>query len=60
MRRANAEYLKSVFADAEVNIVPGGEHALPVVVPELIDMAVERIYRFLLARNGRKTKVLEL
>ena len=40
VRSENAAYLKSVFPDAAVTIVPGGEHALPIRVPELIDMAV--------------------
>jgi len=40
VRPNNAEFLKGVFPQATVTMVPGNEHALPVVVPELIDRAV--------------------
>ena len=43
VRAENAAYLKSVFSGAEVTMVPGSEHALPIMVPELIDSAVARI-----------------
>ncbi len=42
VRSENAAYLKNLFPDAEVTMVPGSEHALPVAIPELIDAAVER------------------
>lgn len=41
VRPENASWLKSLFADAAVTILPGGEHALPVLIPDLIDRAVE-------------------
>lgn len=37
VRATNAEFLKSVFSQAKVTIVPGTEHALSIVIPELID-----------------------
>ena len=40
VRSSNAEYLKSVFPNAAVTILAGGEHALPVAAPDLIDTAV--------------------
>ena len=40
VRPNNAEFLKRVFPQAKVTIVPGGEHVLPIRVPELIDKAV--------------------
>ena len=40
VRPSNAEFLKQVFPQAKVTMVPGGEHVLPVTVPELIDGAV--------------------
>ena len=40
VRRENAEFLRSVLPNSSVEVVPGGEHALPVSVPELIDAAV--------------------
>ncbi len=43
VRSANAVFLKSVFPQAEVTMVPGGEHALPIVVPEQIDAAVASV-----------------
>ena len=43
VRPNNAEFLKGVFPQAKVTMVPGNEHVLPVTVPELIDEAVEEI-----------------
>ena len=43
VRAGNAAYLASLFPGAEVNRIPGAEHALPVLVPELIDAAVARL-----------------
>lgn len=43
VRAANAEFLKSVFPQAAVTMVPGGEHALPITIPEAIDAAVEEV-----------------
>ena len=40
VRPSNAEFLKQVFPQAEVTMVPGNEHVLPIAVPELIDAAV--------------------
>ena len=40
VRPSNAEFLKEVFPQAKVTMVPGSEHVLPVTVPELIDAAV--------------------
>ena len=40
VRPNNAEFLKRVFPQAKVTLVPGGEHVLPVTVPEQIDRAV--------------------
>ena len=41
----NAAFLKGVFPQAEVTMVPGNEHVLPIKVPELIDAAVNGILR---------------
>ena len=43
VRPSNAEFLKQVFPQAKVTMVPGSEHVLPITVPELIDEAVEEI-----------------
>ena len=43
VRPENAAFLKSVFPQAEVVMVPGAEHVLPVTVPERISAAVRRI-----------------
>ena len=40
VRPSNAEFLKRVFPQAKVTMVPGNEHVLPITVPELIDEAV--------------------
>lgn len=40
VRPSNADFLKAVFPQARVTIVPGTEHVLPVTVPEQIDAAV--------------------
>lgn len=40
VRPSNAEFLKQVFPQAKVTMVPGNEHVLPIRVPELIDEAV--------------------
>ena len=42
VRASNAAFLKEVFPQAVVEIVPGGEHALPVSIPERIEAAVAR------------------
>ena len=34
VRAENAAYLKSIFPQASVTIVPGSEHALPIIIPE--------------------------
>ena len=43
VRPSNAEFLKTVFPQAEVTIVPGAEHVLPVSIPERIDVAVSDV-----------------
>lgn len=45
VRPANADFLKAVFPQATVTYVPGGEHVLPVSIPERIDEAVERMFK---------------
>lgn len=50
VRSENAAWLKTIFPDAAVTILPGGEHALPVLIPDLIDRAVEGM----LENNGRR------
>ena len=40
VRPGNAEFLKKVFPQAKVTMVPGNEHVLPIRIPELIDAAV--------------------
>ena len=40
VRPHNAAYLKSIFPQAEVTMVPGAEHVLPITAPEMIDAAV--------------------
>ena len=51
VRAENAAYLKSVFPQANVRVVPGSEHALPIFIPELIDEAVDSCVR--LAASGQ-------
>ena len=41
VRPENAAWLKTVFPQAAVTIVPGTEHALPIFIPEKIDDAVD-------------------
>ena len=43
VRPGNAAFLKRVFPEAEVTMVPGGEHVLPVTIPERIDAAVAKV-----------------
>ena len=45
VRAANADYLKKIFPQATVHIVPGTEHALPIFIPEQIDEAVDTCLR---------------
>ena len=45
VRPSNAEFLKEVFPQAKVTMIPGNEHVLPITVPELIDEAVCDIIR---------------
>ena len=40
VRPENAAYLKGIFPQASLKLVPGTEHALPMSIPELIDEAV--------------------
>ena len=43
VRPGNAEFLKQVFPQAKVTMVPGNEHVLPIKIPELIDEAVNDV-----------------
>jgi len=43
VRPGNAVFLKNLFPSAELTWVEGGEHALPIQIPELIDRAVARV-----------------
>lgn len=45
VRPSNAAFLKQVFPQAKVTMVPGAEHVLPITVPELIDVAVGEVLR---------------
>ena len=40
VRSSNALWLKEVFPDATLTILEGGEHALPIMIPDMIDKAV--------------------
>ena len=44
VRPENAAYLKRIFPQASVTLVPRTEHALPVSIPKLIDDAVKTIW----------------
>ena len=41
VRSENAAYLRTVFPQARVTMVPGTEHALPIMIPKEIDDAVD-------------------
>ena len=43
VRANNAEFLRGVFPQAKVTMVPGNEHVLPITAPELIDAAVDEM-----------------
>ena len=43
VRSANAAYLQQIFPQATLTLIPGGEHALPIAIPEAINTAVEII-----------------
>jgi len=43
VRAENAAYLKSIFPQASVTMVPGSEHALPIIISEAIDAAVSAV-----------------
>lgn len=43
VRPSNAEFLKQVFPQAKMTMVPGNEHVLPITIPELIDKAVAEV-----------------
>ena len=45
VRPENAAYLKKIFPQASVAMVPGTEHALSIYIPELIDEAVDSCLR---------------
>ena len=45
VRAENAAYLKSIFPQASVTMVPGSEHALPIIIPEAIDAAVSVVLK---------------
>lgn len=40
VRPENAKFLSAVFPEAEVEMVSGAEHALPIMIPDRIDAAV--------------------
>ena len=52
VRPNNAEFLKRVFPQAKVTMVPGSEHVLPIRVPELIDKAVFDVSSVAAKREG--------
>ena len=52
VRPSNAEFLKRVFPQAKVTMVPGNEHVLPIRVPELIDKAVFDVSSVAAKREG--------
>ncbi len=43
VRPANAEYLNSMFPGSSLEMVPGVEHALPIVISKRIDAALESV-----------------
>ena len=43
VRSSNALWLKDAFPDAHLDMVEGGEHALPIMIPDRIDAAVSSI-----------------
>lgn len=43
VRPENARFLETVFPGAKVEMVPGSEHALPIMIPEKIDEAVKEM-----------------
>ena len=43
VRPSNAAFLKEVFSQAEVTLVSGNEHVLPVTIPGQIDAAVREV-----------------
>jgi pimeloyl-ACP methyl ester carboxylesterase len=45
VRAENADYLKKIFPQASVCLVPGTEHALSIFISELIDEAVDSCLR---------------
>ena len=52
VRPCNAEFLKKVFPQANVTMIPGNEHVLPVTIPELIDRAVFDVSSVAAKREG--------
>lgn len=42
VRSQNAKFLSTIFPHANVEIISGGEHALPVAIPEKIDEALAK------------------
>ena len=52
VRPSNAAFLKEVFPQAKVTMVPGNEHVLPIRVPELIDAAVFDVSSVAAKREG--------
>jgi len=51
VRPHNAAFLKGVFPQAKVTLVPGNEHVLPITVPELVDEAVNELLGTLNAKE---------
>ena len=52
VRPNNAEFLKRVFPQAKVTMVPGNEHVLPITISELIDEAVFDLSSVAAKREG--------
>ena len=52
VRPNNADFLKKVFPQANVTMIPGNEHVLPVTIPELIDRAVFDVSSVAAKREG--------
>lgn len=47
VRPNNAEYLRTIFPQAILEMIPGNEHTLPVTIPEKIDLVVEKMLEVL-------------
>lgn len=52
VRPHNAQYFKAIFPQAEVTMIPGNDHNLPVCASALIDRSVFRVVNAVLRRTG--------